>query len=178
MSNGLLKPVWVAATQRFHDRDTGRFISLADAVSSITVRGGAFRDAMGRYIPKSFMGGDVVTQSPMGAPSVTQIVRDLPVEPSDFSTRPRDTWVASYTYRYQGGEEKSGVASLRKGLDWNPIDADEQMSRYIAREEEGGSDQPVDYWNDVEVVEVKWQLRSMYAPGEALGEDYFHFSTL
>lgn len=181
MAARIFRPIWLAATGQWRDAITGQFMSAAHAIPFLraypSVRGAAdvvIRDAIGRFVPSRFFGGEVLRHFPSGGGKYAAVERVMPGKPEDFLYRTRDVMHGLVQYRIEAGTLQEIWVTMPKGKEYDEaIFEDRFVSRIIERDPDTYEmiDPPPEY----EVESVDWTVTSYYAEGDYLGEDVKRF---
>ena len=171
---GLIQPVWNRIAGRFRDLATGRFLSAGVAAPLLRSSGGAFRDALGRFIPNRFLGGVVTRQWPTGAGNIAAVTRKLTVPPSEHLYRSGDIATAKVPYLHPELGRQVTDVTMPKGIPFDDDIYQERLSRRLVRVRADDTPELTEMPPILE-DEIEWEVTTQYGEGEYLGGEIARF---
>ena len=183
MASIILRPVWVRALGAFKDLITGDIITAWLAAPFLraypSVRGAkdvVIRDAIGRFVPSRFFGGQVRRHFPTGDGTIVAVTRDLPGNVEDWIFRRRDLMTGLVTYSVEGGPTEEFWLSMPKGMAYDQDIFEERFAKHLAYVLSEFDETPeIIVLPDYEIINVDWRVTIYYEEGEQLGEDVSRF---
>jgi len=182
--DAFLRVAWRAATNRFHDVATGRFVANAVAARLLRAMPSAagaadvvIRDSLGRFVPMRFLGGNVEAHFITGAGQYAGVRRGIMDPEVDWLYRSHDVLAAEVTVQTITGEEAKAWVVMPKGI---PFDEDIFEDRLAGRMasaigEGSGRYETVPQYG---ISDIHWAVTSYYQAGQAVGEDIGRFGGL
>jgi len=172
---------WNAETGRFHDIETHQFVSYAEAIPGLRVweppgvpGGGVLRDALGRFVPKRFLGGDVVSQWPAGKADYAAVTREVPVNVREMPVRGQDVLQGTVSFNVAGKAYDDVFVTMPKGYTYSEPVWEERVAHSLTGEVRYTTGEEIE-WEDVEIESVSWNVTTFYEPGQYLGGDYAYW---
>jgi len=178
---GILRVAWNAATQRFRDLATGRFVSAALAAPTLRAMARVpgepsvvIRDALGRFVPHKFFGGPVLNQFITGAGQMVAVTRAIEDPVTDWLPRSWEYPSARVTVQTVTGEEVTAYVVMPKGVAFDEDIFEERLANRMTSVigEGTGRYETVPMYG---ISKIEWSVTSYYKEGQFLGEDVARF---